>query len=102
MLVEQPFWAPNDIGAQEAAWVVTGRQRRSSWRIEFAADSLDRKARDRNGVHDAVVQGLSAVPCMEQICNWAILSIGTGLDNTHFLARKTPGDETALRHHADP
>ena len=38
--------------------------------------------------NDAVVQGLSEVPFMRKVPQWAILTIGTGLGNAHFSARK--------------
>lgn len=38
--------------------------------------------------NDAVVQGLSEVPFMQDIDNWGALTIGTGLGNAHFVNRK--------------
>jgi hypothetical protein len=38
--------------------------------------------------NDAVVQGLSEVPLMRKVPNWAILTIGTGLGNAHFSSRE--------------
>ena len=34
--------------------------------------------------NDAVVQGLSEVPCMQDVPRWAVLTIGTGLGNASF------------------
>lgn len=34
--------------------------------------------------NDAVVQGLSQVPFMQDVSGWGILTIGTGLGNAHF------------------
>ena len=34
--------------------------------------------------NDAVVQGLSAVPFMQDVSRWGILTIGTGLGNARF------------------
>ncbi|MBS0548931.1 MAG: ROK family protein [Proteobacteria bacterium] len=42
--------------------------------------------------NDAVVQGLSEVPNMRDIENWAVLTIGTGLGNAHFVNRR-PAEE---------
>ncbi len=39
--------------------------------------------------NDAVVQGLSQVPFMQDVENWAVLTIGTGLGNAHFRNRGT-------------
>ncbi len=38
--------------------------------------------------NDAVVQGLSEVPNMQEVASWAVLTIGTGLGNAHFTNRK--------------
>jgi predicted NBD/HSP70 family sugar kinase len=38
--------------------------------------------------NDAVVQGLSEVPFMQDVESWGVLTIGTGLGNAHFLNRK--------------
>ncbi|KQR72866.1 ROK family protein [Rhizobium sp. Leaf341] len=35
--------------------------------------------------NDAVVQGLSQIPFMTDISKWAVLTIGTGLGNAHFV-----------------
>lgn len=43
--------------------------------------------------NDAVVQGLSEVPNMRDIENWAVLTIGTGLGNAHFTNRGEPEDD---------
>ncbi len=37
--------------------------------------------------NDAVVQGLSEVPSMEDVTHWGVLTIGTGLGNAHFTNR---------------
>lgn len=34
--------------------------------------------------NDAVVQGLSQVPFVQNASSWGILTIGTGLGNAHF------------------
>lgn len=38
--------------------------------------------------NDAVVQGLSELPFMQDVAHWAVLTIGTGLGNAHFTNRK--------------
>ena len=38
--------------------------------------------------NDAVVQGLSETPFMQDVENWAVLTIGTGLGNASFTNRK--------------
>jgi predicted NBD/HSP70 family sugar kinase len=38
--------------------------------------------------NDAVVQGLSEVPFMQDIESWGVFTIGTGLGNAHFINRK--------------
>ena len=37
--------------------------------------------------NDAVVQGLSEVPFMQDVDHWAVLTIGTGLGNARFTNR---------------
>jgi hypothetical protein len=37
--------------------------------------------------NDAVVQGLSELPRMRDVTDWAILTIGTGLGNAKFTNR---------------
>jgi predicted NBD/HSP70 family sugar kinase len=39
--------------------------------------------------NDAVVQGLSQVPFMQDVAGWGVVTIGTGLGNAHF-SNKTP------------
>jgi hypothetical protein len=39
--------------------------------------------------NDAVVQGLSEVPSMQEVRKWAVFTIGTGLGNALFTNRKT-------------
>jgi hypothetical protein len=38
--------------------------------------------------NDAVVQGLSEVPFMQDVESWGVFTIGTGLGNAHFVNRK--------------
>jgi predicted NBD/HSP70 family sugar kinase len=38
--------------------------------------------------NDAVVQGLSEVPFMQDVERWGVLTIGTGLGNARFTNRK--------------
>lgn len=50
--------------------------------------------------NDAVVQGLSEVPFMQDVSRWGVLTIGTGLGNARFTNRgepKEPDDEDAKR-----
>jgi predicted NBD/HSP70 family sugar kinase len=42
--------------------------------------------------NDAVVQGLSELPWMDDVKHWAVMTIGTGLGNAHFTNR-APADE---------
>lgn len=37
--------------------------------------------------NDAVVQGLSQMPQVKDVSNWAVLTVGTGLGNAHFTNR---------------
>lgn len=43
--------------------------------------------------NDAVVQGLSEVPFMQDVARWGVLTIGTGLGNASFTNRARPNDE---------
>jgi hypothetical protein len=40
--------------------------------------------------NDAVVQGLSELPFMQDVEHWAVLTIGTGLGNASFQNRGKP------------
>ncbi|WP_407179538.1 ROK family protein [Bradyrhizobium sp. STM 3562] len=42
--------------------------------------------------NDAVVQGLSEVPFMQDVKHWGVLTIGTGLGNARFTNRSSKGD----------
>ncbi len=44
--------------------------------------------------NDAVVQGLSELPFMQDVARWAVLTIGTGLGNARFTNRRKDGDRT--------
>jgi predicted NBD/HSP70 family sugar kinase len=43
--------------------------------------------------NDAVVQGLSELPFMQDVKHWAVLTIGTGLGNARFTNREHVKDE---------
>jgi hypothetical protein len=43
--------------------------------------------------NDAVVQGLSELPFMQDVTHWGVLTIGTGLGNACFTNRKNDKDE---------
>ena len=43
--------------------------------------------------NDAVVQGLSEVPWMDDVSHWGVLTIGTGLGNARFTNRAAKSDE---------
>jgi hypothetical protein len=40
--------------------------------------------------NDAVVQGLSQLPWMQDVKHWGVMTIGTGLGNGHFTNKKKP------------
>jgi len=42
--------------------------------------------------NDAVVQGLSQVPFMQDVMHWGVLTIGTGLGNARFTTRQKPSE----------
>ena len=42
--------------------------------------------------NDAVVQGLSELPWMQDVKHWAVMTIGTGLGNAHFTNRAQPDE----------
>ena len=42
---------------------------------------------------DAVVQGLSEVPFMQDVERWGVLTIGTGLGNARFTNRRKDKDK---------
>ncbi|GAB4068101.1 ROK family protein [Ancylobacter sonchi] len=43
--------------------------------------------------NDAVVQGLSEIPFMQDVARWGVLTIGTGLGNARFTNRARPNEE---------
>src|SRR5712672_44953 len=43
--------------------------------------------------NDAVVQGLSEMPFMEDVLHWGVLTIGTGLGNARFTNRRKDKDK---------
>jgi len=43
--------------------------------------------------NDAVVQGLSELPFMQEFEHWGVLTIGTGLGNAHFTNRREDEEE---------
>ena len=43
--------------------------------------------------NDAVVQGLSEVPAMQDVARWGVLTIGTGLGNARFTNRAALKEE---------
>ena len=47
--------------------------------------------------NDAVVQGLSQIPFMQDVERWGVLTIGTGLGNARFTNRNTAGSATAKK-----
>jgi predicted NBD/HSP70 family sugar kinase len=44
--------------------------------------------------NDAVVQGLSELPFMQDVKSWGVLTIGTGLGNAHFTNREPEGESS--------
>jgi predicted NBD/HSP70 family sugar kinase len=68
---------------------------------DFNLPQLVREAIPKIGDHDtvvlmhndAVVQGLSEVPFMQDVEHWGVLTIGTGLGNAHFTNRADEDDE---------
>ncbi|HEV7257107.1 MAG TPA: ROK family protein [Bosea sp. (in: a-proteobacteria)] len=45
--------------------------------------------------NDAVIQGLSELPAMQDVENWAVLTIGTGLGNASYRNRNAPKRKAA-------
>lgn len=45
--------------------------------------------------NDAVVQGLSEVPFMQDVTRWGVMTIGTGLGNARFTNKPAPPDRPA-------
>ena len=43
--------------------------------------------------NDAVVQGLSEIPFMQEVAHWGVLTIGTGLGNARFTNRDAVNDQ---------
>lgn len=47
--------------------------------------------------NDAVVQGLSEIPRMQDVKSWGVLTIGTGLGNAHFINKGEPPEDGGER-----
>ncbi len=47
--------------------------------------------------NDAVVQGLSELPFMQDVKHWGVLTIGTGLGNAHFTNREPESESSGRR-----
>jgi hypothetical protein len=47
--------------------------------------------------NDAVVQGLSELPFMQDVKHWGVLTIGTGLGNAHFTNREAESESNGRR-----
>jgi hypothetical protein len=45
--------------------------------------------------NDAVIQGLSQVPFMQDVMHWGVLTIGTGLGNACFTNRNPENSKAA-------
>jgi hypothetical protein len=74
-----------------------GQNLPGNWEAKtFNLPQLLREAIPRIGDHDtvvvmhndAVVQGLSELPRMQDVSRWGVLTIGTGLGNAHFTNRE--------------
>lgn len=74
-----------------------GQNLPGNWEVKtFNLPQLIREAVPRIGEHDtvvvmhndAVVQGLSQLPWMDDVKQWGVMTIGTGLGNAHFTHRK--------------
>jgi predicted NBD/HSP70 family sugar kinase len=75
-----------------------GQNLPGNWEVKsFNLPHLLRAAIPKMGDHDtvvvmhndAVVQGLSELPFMQDVKHWGVLTIGTGLGNAHFTNRET-------------
>ena len=47
--------------------------------------------------NDAVIQGLSQVPFMQDVSHWGALTIGTGLGNASFTNRNSDASKAAAK-----
>ncbi len=78
-----------------------GQNLPGNWEVKgFNLPQLIQKAIPKIGDHDtvivmhndAVVQGLSEVPFMQDVRHWGVLTIGTGLGNARFTNREAGKD----------
>jgi hypothetical protein len=83
-----------------------GQNLPGNWEVKsFNLPQLLREAIPKIGDHDtlvvmhndAVVQGLSEVPFMQDVQHWGVLTIGTGLGNACFTNRETAEKEPAKK-----
>ncbi len=80
-----------------------GQNLPGNWEVKsFNLPQLLREAIPKIGDHDtvvvmhndAVVQGLSELPFMQDVQHWGVLTIGTGLGNARFTNREpAPGPD---------
>lgn len=82
-----------------------GQNLPGNWEVKsFNLPQLLREAIPTIGDHetvvvmhnDAVVQGLSQLPFMQDVEHWGVMTIGTGLGNAHFTNRRSAA-EPAVR-----
>jgi predicted NBD/HSP70 family sugar kinase len=83
-----------------------GQNLPGNWEVKsFNLPQLLREAIPKIGDHDtvvvmhndAVVQGLSEVPFMQDVQHWGVLTIGTGLGNARFTNREAPDKEAGKK-----
>jgi predicted NBD/HSP70 family sugar kinase len=83
-----------------------GQNLPGNWETKsFNLPNLLREAIPKIGDHDtvvvmhndAVVQGLSELPFMQDVKHWGVLTIGTGLGNAHFTNREPETESNGRR-----
>ena len=96
-VVMNPRYVPALVGRGEALLALGSRdQALQSFEAAIASDADLSELRSRIDGHetavvihnDAVVQGLSELPAMQDYERWGVLTIGTGLGNARFTNRR--------------
>ncbi len=86
-----PGLITEDGGIEKGAQNLPGNWESSRFNLPRSVRSLIPKIGKNESIvlvhNDAVVQGLSETPWMQDVTHWGVLTIGTGLGNAHFTNR---------------
>jgi len=94
-----PGFITEDGSIEKGGHNLPGNWESSRFNLPRSIESLIPKIGENETIvmvhNDAVVQGLSETPWMQDVTSWAVLTIGTGLGNAHFTNRLQNADADA-------